>query len=235
VETSQLSGLSTDELRELRHEVRNALTSALGYTDYLLRRLGDRVEACEQQALLTIRESLRRADSLLGTSDGPTVAVRCDLREIIRGAVGQLPPERSDDLRLEVPTDGALVGRWNRDRVEEVLANLLSNAAKYSAVGTPIAIELRRVGYCVRVRIKDAGIGIDREDLEAIFHGHRTELARLTAPGSGLGLRVSRRLAEAERGRLWASSSPGEGSAFYLELPLSGTSNLDSLHYRAPA
>jgi signal transduction histidine kinase len=47
----------------------------------------------------------------------------------------------------------------------------------------------------------------------------------LTAGGSGLGLRVSRRLAEAERGRLWASSGPGEGSTFYLELPLSEPSS----------
>jgi signal transduction histidine kinase len=228
MEAAGVSGLSAAELGELQHEVRNALTAASGYTDYLLRRLVDRIDERERRALLTIKWSIQRANGLLEAAVGPRAASRCDLPALLREAVGQLPPGRSDDARLDLPGDSRLVGRWDRERVAQILANLLSNAAKYSPAGTAIEIRLSQVGGFARVTVKDAGIGIAPEHLETIFNGHRTALARQTAPGSGLGLRVSRRLAEAERGRLWAAGIPGQGSTFYLDLPLPAADGLDA-------
>ncbi len=120
----------------------------------------------------------------------------------------------------------------------QALVNLLHNAAKYSAPGTPIDVDVRRLGATgwARVVVRDHGIGIDEEALEAIFAGHRTERACSTAPGSGIGLRLSRRLVEADGGLLWAMNLPDGGSAFYLELPLadSGLATHDKSGSPAP-
>ena len=220
LEPPRPTGLTEEELRELRHEVRNALAAASGYADYLLRRLGDQADDWERHALQTIRESVKRADSLLGPRGGPPTPKGCDLRELVHHAIDQIPPERAPDVQLELPADRRLAGSWQPERVAQILANLLSNASKYSQVGTPILIRLSRVGEFARLAVKDTGIGFDYDDAEAIFNGHRTDAAQSVATGSGLGLRVSRRLAEAERGRLWAASIPTRGSTFYLELPL---------------
>jgi CheY-like chemotaxis protein len=72
----------------------------------------------------------------------------------------------------------------------------------------------------VHVVVRDQGIGVEDDALEAIFAGYRTARAQRTAPGSGVGLRLSRGLIEAEGGLLWAMNVPGGGSAFFLELPL---------------
>jgi K+-sensing histidine kinase KdpD len=70
------------------------------------------------------------------------------------------------------------------------------------------------------VVVRDQGIGIETHDLDAIFAGYRTELARLVSSGSGVGLGLSRRLVEAEGGQLGVSSRPGRGSAFWVDLPI---------------
>ena len=68
--------------------------------------------------------------------------------------------------------------------------------------------------------VRDQGIGIDGAATETVFTGYRTTAARRTAPGSGLGLQLSRRYVEAQGGELWVTGMPGSGCAFYIRLPL---------------
>jgi signal transduction histidine kinase len=210
-------------LRELRHEIGNALTPALGYANYLLRRLPAWTDERDRRALAAIAGSLRRVGRLIAAPAAAEAASAaapwCDLRAALAEALSQVPDERYGDLVVHVPPDEPLEGDWAGEHVVQVLANLLDNAVKYSVPGTPISVEVSAPADAVRLIVRDRGIGIPPEDVEAVFRGHRTVEARQTAAGSGIGLPLCRRLVEAMGGRLRAVSRPGEGSAFVLTLP----------------
>ncbi len=117
-----------------------------------------------------------------------------------------------------------MIGCGHPERIVQVLANLLDSAVEYSLPGTPIEVEISRMcdwaGDSALIIVRDLGIGIDTEAIDTVFAGSRTAAARRTTPESGLGLEVSRRLIEAEGGRLWVTGMPGCGSTFYAQLPL---------------
>lgn len=205
---------------EVAHELNNALTIATAYAQVLLKRLPVWATARDQHALLAIRRSLTTATNLLAPEDVTQRPTRCDLSELIGEAVIQMPPGRLPDLTVVAPPSKPIVGFWHRQHVVVVLVNLLQNAAKYSSPGSPILMTARSVGDMACVTVHDQGIGIASDDLAAIFEGFRTERARLTAPGTGIGLVLSRRLVTAERGTLRAESVDGQGTTFTLRLPL---------------
>jgi signal transduction histidine kinase len=108
-------------------------------------------------------------------------------------------------------------------RIEQVLNNLISNAIKYSPNGGEITISVREEGGQAVVAVADQGIGIPANEIARIFDPFRRGSgAREASPGVGLGLWVSRRVAEAHGGRLDAASTVGQGTTFKLQLPLSG-------------
>lgn len=112
----------------------------------------------------------------------------------------------------------------DRDRVEEVLTNLLDNAYKYTSPGSTVSIDALVTDDQMVIRVTDQGQGIAPEELEKIFDKfHRVERddARQTY-GYGLGLYISRKLIESMGGKLWAESEIGQGSVFSFSLPLAG-------------
>src|SRR6185295_11623618 len=94
--------------------------------------------------------------------------VRCDLTEIIGSVTDELSGTSDHALTLELP-DLPLVGRWDPDRIRQVLRNLLSNAIKYSPPGTQVSVSIEREGGSYRVSIADRGPGIPPEALPRIF------------------------------------------------------------------
>jgi signal transduction histidine kinase len=106
-------------------------------------------------------------------------------------------------------------------RLEQILGNLLSNAAKYSYPETVIRVELRRRAGEVQVSVTNEGSGIPPTDLPRLFtRFHRTLLSKEERiPGIGLGLYISKGLVEAHGGHIWAESIPGETTSFRFTLP----------------
>lgn len=209
--------------RELRHEVGNALTVAMGFAQQLLRRAPVWAEERERRALLGIVESVAHAWQLCDRDlGGGRTARPTDLADLLLASSSLLPPERADDLRIRWDTAGPVVGSWDPAAIREVLVNLLGNAAKYSPADSPIEVEVATPGRgdWVRVIVADHGIGIADDALERVFDGQRTAEARSAASGSGIGLRLVRRLVEAEGGAVWAMPRPGGGCAIFLALPL---------------
>ena len=123
-------------------------------------------------------------------------------------------------VQVQLPKDLPPVSA-DPDRLERILANLISNALKYSAPETPVTVTGREEDGRVIVSVIDRGPGIRPEDMPRLFE--RYFRAQPGGEGLGLGLYSARMLVEAHGGRIWAESEEGKGSTFSFSLPVAGS------------
>jgi two-component system sensor histidine kinase KdpD len=110
--------------------------------------------------------------------------------------------------------------------IDQVLSNLIENAAKYAPPGTAIRVRARRSDREVRVEVADQGPGIAASAVPRLFDpSYRINQGQPLAKGLGLGLAVARGLVEAHGGRIWVEGPPGWGATFTFALPLTKTEN----------
>ena len=156
----------------------------------------------------------------------PVRPLPTDINEIVSGSLRHLrvrAPQKP--ISLNIPPDLPEVKADPR-RLREVLDNLLDNALKYTPAHAQIWIECEEIaegsGPCVQLRVRDDGPGIAKEQLTRIFEPFHQpyENGGRNASGVGLGLAISRRILDAHHGRIWAESVEGQGTAFYITLPL---------------
>lgn len=240
IERQTVSRLMADHQRRderiaiMAHDVRSPLAVIVGCT-HILRDRWPTLDDDQRQQLL---ESIsRQAGGLLGlVQDALEVAsietgdlsydIRpLDMAELVRCLVTDL--HAADDslnvvTRVERELPRAL---GDEQRHREILFNLLTNAVKFSPRGEPIEVELDADAERLTVSVTDHGIGIDPEDAQRIF----AKFSRGKHPdgdglpeGFGLGLYICKSLVEAQGGRIWVESTPGEGSSFKYTLPLAG-------------
>lgn len=139
------------------------------------------------------------------------------LRETLDRIRPSLPEHR---IIVDVPSDPLPV-RIDVDRIEQVLINLLTNAAKYSPGEDRVAVTARRQGPVARVEIRDWGVGVPEEARERIFDRYfRTDTGAGTIEGLGVGLYLTRHLVRAHGGEIGILPAPDRGSIFWFELPL---------------
>lgn len=211
------------------HELRSPLTSVKGYTSLMLNRW-DRLGDEQKRLMLTQVQHdadrvTRLVTELLDISRLETGRLtlrrrRVDLAELARSVVEKVRFSHPElEVSFEFPDD--LPGVYaDPDKLEQVLTNLVENAAKY---GDPRGVRIRGtcVGDEVAVSVSDRGPGIPPEDLHRVFEKfYRRDHGRPT--GTGLGLWISRGLVEAHGGRLEVTSRPGEGTTFSFQLPVGG-------------
>lgn len=224
----RLEEAKSDFVATISHELRTPMTSVLGAAMTLLR---DDVALDEQQRreLLELigteasRLSQITEDVLLASRlDRDDVSVeqeRIDVSEVVGAAVEAIRA-RAEAVVLSVAGNGAsAVG--DRNRVEQVLLNLIDNAVKYGRRGGKVVVSTERRGDVVRVAVTDEGSGIQASEQEAVFEKfYRADPEQRYAPsGTGLGLYISRELVRRMGGRIGVESRPGEGSTFFFELP----------------
>ena len=147
-----------------------------------------------------------------------------DLREMVDGSVAAVRPlleKKLLALQVTVPGDMPEV-LCDRTRIEQVILNLLSNAARFTEEGR-ITIEAAQQVQHVLVSVTDTGSGVSPEDIERIFEPfwQGTDQLWRDKGGSGLGLSVSKRFVELHGGRMWLESELGVGTAFFFTLPIS--------------
>jgi signal transduction histidine kinase len=242
----QVDRLKDEFIGTISHELRRPLTSIKGYTASLLLPETTWDAAVQREFLQVIDEE---ADILaqqitnlldlarLGSGLLPLNCEPLHLRALSEQAVHRIqtqPQLKSHTYDVSFPDDFPYV-EADQQRLNQVLVNLLENAAKYSAPGTPIVVEGRIESRAVAVRVVDRGVGLTPEQATHVFDKfYRVDsgLTRATE-GTGLGLALSYGVIEAHNGTMTVDSTPGVGSVFTFTLPLTSILPDDESRKRA--
>jgi PAS domain S-box-containing protein len=226
----ELEQAKSDFIATVSHELRTPMTAVYGAARTLLRPdvdLSDeqRSELLEMIATQSERLAQITEEVLLASRlDRGEVAVeqdRVDVAELARRTVETMQPHISVAVTLAAPGEAFATG--DRDRIEQILINLLDNAAKYSPTGGGITVSVSETAEHIELAVTDEGVGIAPAEQEAIFEKfYRVDPHLSQTPGgTGLGLYISRELAQRMGGEIAVESQPGSGSTFVLELPRS--------------
>jgi signal transduction histidine kinase len=230
-QAQQASVAKSQFIATMSHELRTPLNAILGYVDLILLGVPDDVSDGTRSHVERVQASARH---LLETIDGILSFSRIEAGvEEVRAEPVDLPALARESCRLLDPLarrngldlvcvlpDDAPPVTTDAFRVRQILFNLVSNAIKFTSRGE-VRLELEFGDDAAVVRVRDTGIGIPASEQDRIFEPFRQVTATLTreAGGTGLGLSVSRRLAELLGGSLDVESAEGEGSTFTLTLP----------------
>ncbi|NWG17313.1 MAG: GAF domain-containing protein [Chloroflexi bacterium] len=218
-------------LASMSHELRTPLNAIINFTKFVAKGMMGPVN---DEQIETLNEVIDSAKHLLNLINDvldmskieagslnlfvePGVDLNVMLKTLM--ATGKtLLADKPVDLRLEVDAPlPAITG--DRQRILQVLLNVLSNACKFTEEGR-ITIQARHVDDEVFFAIEDTGPGIAPEDQPLVFEAFKqTETGLRQRGGTGLGMPISRSLVEAHGGRLWLESEPGKGTIFYVALP----------------
>jgi len=232
--------LKSEFVSVVSHELRTPLTSILGYTELLLAR--EFAPAEQREFVQTVYNEANHlsqiVEDLLGFSRLEAGTVRLNqwtvsLRQMITELTAQLNIHLSNRHRMVIDMPDKLPpAHIDRDKIKQVLFNLLTNASKYSprggtitlAIGEPLPTELpadHPQGHFIRIAVSDQGIGIPAEDLPRIWDRfYRVDNSNTRRiGGTGLGLSIAKALVELHGGRIWAESTAGKGSTFAFTVP----------------
>jgi signal transduction histidine kinase len=243
----ELDRMKSQFLSIASHELKTPITAMSGFLQVALRRVhrlseGD-AAAPVAEGLRGVTEQLqvvyrqtgklaRLVDELLDVSRIQTGRIEFRYGEV---DVGELAAEVATRMQLTTTTHQISVNRdsqnvvtADRDHLEQVLNNLVTNAIKYSPTGGPITIDVRPDDGGVRLSVTDRGIGIPAEELDAIFglFYRSPDRAARDAAGMGLGLYISKEIVERHGGRIWAESEAEKGSTLNVlipRMPIGGT------------
>jgi PAS domain S-box-containing protein len=226
----RLDEAKSDFIATISHELRTPMTAVLGAAKTLMR---DDVEltserrhellemiGSEASRLSQITEDVLLA-SRLDRDDVPLGRDRMDVAEVVHAAVEATKPRLPAEISVTAVAPNGNAALGDRDRVEQVLLNLIDNAVKYSPAGGAVVVSAQRAGDVVRIAVEDEGIGIPTSEQSAIFEKfYRSDPELRQAPsGTGLGLYISRELVRRMGGKIGVESRPGAGSTFFVELP----------------
>lgn len=215
------------------HELRTPLTAIKGQTEVALQR--DRGPEDYREVLQAVNSEADRMIRLVGSlltlaradsGQVPIAQERIDLGQLVSDAADQMrPAAAAKNIALDVRTGPAMPFASDEDLLLQLVLNLLDNAIKYTPAGGSITAAWAMEGGAAIIRVTDTGPGISAENLPRIFDRfYRIDQSRNQASGgSGLGLSISRWIAEAHGGTLTVESAPGRGSTFTARLPLTSS------------
>lgn len=218
------------------HELRTPLTPLKATLELLIRQSGSgpgMTPERQRETYVRLNRQVDRLTRLIGDmldvsrlqSGRFTLTVApVDVAALAREVVERIQvtrPERARQLTLEVP-EAPLVGRWDEQRLDQLLTNLVENALRYSPPDMPVVVRVREEADGVRVDVEDRGIGIPPESLSQLFTPffRARNATEHYAGGLGLGLAICREIVERHAGRIDVKSDgPGQGTCFTVRLP----------------
>jgi signal transduction histidine kinase len=226
-ELRRLHALRADFVSLVSHELRSPMAAVIGAASTLHARWRELSSEHRDAFLALIADETARLSSLIsdvldtsrieaGTFTFSFADV--DVADLVADSVAAAAAMQ-DEVAVVGDLDGPLPHvRGDRERLRQVLANLIDNAVKYSDAGTAVEVSARYAGGSVRVEVADRGPGIPLEQQSLIFE--KFGRAKGNRPGTGLGLFIARSIAEAHGGTLSVRSELGSGATFVLELPV---------------
>ena len=227
-ELRRLSALRADFVSLVSHELRSPMAAVIGAARTLEERWLELTPEQRSAFLALIADETNRLAVLIGdvldTSriEAGTFSYRfteVDVAELVQATVAGFALHQ-DEVSVIAHAEGVLPSvRGDRERLRQVLRNLLENAVKYSPAGEAVDVRARAEDGRVLVTVEDSGPGIPAEQHGLIFERFGRANVGLGKPGTGLGLFIARSIAEAHGGRLSVASTPGQGATFTLELP----------------
>jgi signal transduction histidine kinase/CHASE3 domain sensor protein len=231
-EQRELDRLKDEFVATVSHELRTPLTSMMGFLEMI--REGEAGEITEEQKrfLAIVYRSSERLQRLVGDLlfvarlDAKGLQLQfseIDVAAIVEEAAessGALARSRRLDLRAEI--EPVPVVRGDSERIAQLVANLISNAIKFTPEGGVVTVRAVVAGERAAIEVADTGIGIPMAEQARIFERFfRSSTATEQAiPGTGLGLVITKAIAEAHGGSISVRSEPGAGTCFRVELPL---------------
>jgi two-component system, OmpR family, sensor histidine kinase KdpD len=219
-------------LDAVSHDLRTPLSSIIASAGSLLQSDVDWGNDERRAFAQAVEQEAKRLDRIVGNlldlsrlNSGELEPDRAWYEPIalIHDVVGRLRPlVRPHPIRLTMPDELPPV-LLDYSQVDQVISNLVENAAKYSPAGAEITIAAAVTDGTLRVTVTDGGAGIAPESLGRLFEPFYRGSQSQRPSGSGLGLAVARGLVEAHRGRIWAENRPGGGARFSFDIPATGT------------
>ena len=240
-ELQRLSGAKSQFLTTVTHELKTLLTSITAFTNILLKNRSGSIAEKELSQLVVIQRNNRRLknliDDLLDLSqidqDGLSLTMtEFDVGDLLVEVVDGFRPisdAKSQELISSSPTRPIVI-RADRDRLVQVMINLLSNASNYSPKGEKIHLTARRWKDRIYFSVTDHGMGIshkDKEGLFTLFFRADNEETR-SVPGTGIGLYIVKIIVDLHGGKIEANSPPGGGTAINFYIPGAYSSVIDS-------
>ena len=238
----ELDRLKSDFVSNVSNELRTPLTAIKGAVDLLLREVPGRLNENQTHYLTRVRSNTQHLAGLINDLldlakmeegkvelKGARVSVGGLVHEVME-TMKPLAAEKPVLLEVKVPEPSVLV--WaDRDKVAQVLMNLVGNAIKFTPPQGRVMVSASRDGTeWAQVSVDDSGPGISAEECQKIFHKFYqvSEGGGPKPKGTGLGLAISKALVELHGGKIWVESEPGRGSTFSFTLPVSGSQDTPS-------
>jgi signal transduction histidine kinase len=218
-----------DFTRALVHELKTPLTAVVNSSEILTNQLQDKLELKLAKNIFKGALNLnKRIDELLDLAKGEVGILKVTCKSLnplslIREVADGMTPEaskRGQSIILDVPR--SLPHIWaDRERIRQVLLNLISNALKFNSAKGRLTIRARVEGTDIVFEIQDEGKGLTGKEQERLFQPYyRIGNDQEKLSGLGLGLPISKRLIDLHQGKIWAKSQKGEGSTFLFSIPL---------------
>ncbi len=231
-EAEQANRVKSQFLAAMSHELRTPLNAIINVSQFLLRGIMGDVNSEQKESLgLVVSSGKHLLDLINDVLDiskiesgalklfiEDDVNLKAELQSIMSTAETLLA-DKPVQLINEIDENLPLI-TGDRRRVTQIMLNLVSNACKFTEQGS-ITIQARQQNGHILMSVADTGPGIAPEDQETVFETFRQTNEGLKAgTGTGLGLPISRRLAEAHGGKLWLESQSGHGATFFVKLPI---------------
>ncbi len=229
-ELHKLDQMRNEFVSLVSHQIRAPLTNMRGAVERMQADCGDRNQTCQRMFLILTAQA-QRLDQLvrdvlsasrLEAGELPLTLEPISVMPVLQQAAEQMRARAGDRPIHLLTKPGLPPVHGDRDRLTEVLGNLLDNADKYSPPGEPIDVDVRADQTELIVSVRDHGRGLSAPERERVFEKfYRADGTDSQATyGHGLGLYICRMLVEAQGGRIWAEMAAGGGSVFSFSLPV---------------
>ncbi|WKA50720.1 ATP-binding protein [Planococcus liqunii] len=224
----EVDKMKSELVSTVSHELRTPLSSVLGFTELLLNK--QLKPEKQERYLKTIYKEARRLTNLINDFlDLQRMESGNQVYRMDKLSMSEMIIETAEKFRTQMTHPIVLIDdasdvivEGDRERLAQVLMNLIGNAIKFSPQGGNVAISLRNDSKNLHVSIQDQGIGIPAEDISKLFSKFQRidNSSRRKIGGTGLGLAICQEIIQKHDGTIWIESEEGQGTAIHFELPL---------------